>query len=270
MSDASVSLQGSATADDAKETFVLYPLRFRQIASRNQQWSANTLRGAFGAAMKRLHPKAYEQYFAPRSLAGPSGLATPPRPFVFRLRENEVGLNLFAATEGALGVFQDGMRELGFALIDPPALLRLPLKPSAKKPATNNITKLRVRFLSPTEIERGAADAEQVEFGVLARRVRDRVSTLRALYGTGALDIDFAAFGAAADMVRTIGTELKQVREERVSKATGQRHPIGGFTGFAEYEGELTMFVPYFEAAQYTGVGRQTVWGKGEISVEEI
>ena len=37
--------------------------------------------------------------------------------------------------------------------------------------------------------------------------------------------------------------------------------------GVAEYEGELGEFVPFLEAAQWTGVGRQTVWGKGAIRV---
>ncbi|MCU1257176.1 MAG: hypothetical protein JWO80_61, partial [Bryobacterales bacterium] len=43
---------------------------------------------------------------------------------------------------------------------------------------------------------------------------------------------------------------------------------IGGFLGTAEYEGELAEFLPYLQAAKWTGVGRQSVWGKGEISVE--
>jgi hypothetical protein len=52
---------------------------------------------------------------------------------------------------------------------------------------------------------------------------------------------------------------------ERRSSRTGQVHPIGGFVGEAEYEGDLAEFVPYLHAARWTGVGRQTVWGKGEI-----
>ena len=51
---------------------------------------------------------------------------------------------------------------------------------------------------------------------------------------------------------------------------TGQVHPIGGFVGEAEYEGELGEFVPYLKAGKWVGVGRQTVWGKGEISVQAL
>ena len=55
-----------------------------------------------------------------------------------------------------------------------------------------------------------------------------------------------------------------------MSRATGQRHALGGFTGFAEYAGELAEFVPYLEIGRWTGVGRQTVWGKGEIAYETL
>ena len=64
------------------------------------------------------------------------------------------------------------------------------------------------------------------------------------------------------------GSELQIIEDGRVSKGTGQRHAIGGFTGVAEYAGTLGEFIPYLEAAHWTGVGRQTVWGKGEIEVE--
>ena len=35
------------------------------------------------------------------------------------------------------------------------------------------------------------------------------------------------------------------------------------------YRGDLAAFLPYLRAARWTGVGRQTVWGKGEIEVAE-
>ena len=41
-------------------------------------------------------------------------------------------------------------------------------------------------------------------------------------------------------------------------------------TGEVEYGGELGEFLPYLEAGQWIGVGRQTVWGKGEIRLLEV
>ena len=60
---------------------------------------------------------------------------------------------------------------------------------------------------------------------------------------------------------------IERVEVARRSSRTGQVHPIGGFVGEAEYVGELGEFVPYLKAGKWVGVGRQTVWGKGEISI---
>jgi len=70
--------------------------------------------------------------------------------------------------------------------------------------------------------------------------------------------------------VRLAGSRLRWTETTRRSGKTGERHPFGGFTGEADYEGELAEFLPFLKAAQWTGVGRQTVWGKGEMEVEVI
>ncbi|MBV9300667.1 MAG: CRISPR system precrRNA processing endoribonuclease RAMP protein Cas6 [Acidobacteriaceae bacterium] len=130
------------------------------------------------------------------------------------------------------------------------------------------IERVRVRFVTPTELKAGQHLAERPEFGVLIARIRDRLSTLRELYDSGPLEIDFRAFGERATRVRMVRCDIEQVDVRRRSSRTGQVHPIGGFIGEAEYEGELTEFVPYLRAAQWTGVGRQTVWGKGEMKLQ--
>jgi hypothetical protein len=244
-------------------TFDFYPLRFHFATSKLRDLSANTLRGAFGSALKKTDEDAYTRFFAPKKAAGsgPSGFGDPPRPFVFRmLGPLEVGLNLFLTREPAVELFTRVMAELGtlssFTGNEP---LRLSLcVPDLR------VCHLRVQFLTPTELK----GAEQPEFGILLARIRDRVSTLRELYGDGPLVIDFKAFGERARHVAMTRCELVPVAAERTSRATGQRHSLGGFTGVAEYEGDLAEFLPYLEIARWTGVGRQTVWGKGEIAYE--
>lgn len=244
-------------------TFDLYPLRFRFATFKLRDFSANTLRGAFGSALKKIDGDGYERFFAPKraTSSGPSGLADPPRPFVLRpLGPLEVGLNLFLTRDPAVDLFTRVMAELGtlnsVAGTEP---LRLSLAVS-ETPAC----RVRVNFLTPTELK----GAEQPEFGILLARIRDRVSTLRELYGDGTLPLDFKAFGERASRVSMTRCELVPVAAERTSRATGQRHSLGGFTGVAEYEGDLAEFLPYLEIASWTGVGRQTVWGKGEIAYE--
>jgi hypothetical protein len=246
-------------------TFDLYPLRFRFETYKLRDISTNTLRGAFGSALKKTDADAYARFFAPKRAvsAGPSGLADPPRPFVFRLPGPlEVGMNLFLARDRTVQLFTRVMAELGtLASVAGTEPLRLALSGSEGR-----VCRVRVHFVTPTELK-GAA---QPEFGILLARIRDRISTLRELYGDGPLAIDFKAFGERASRVMMTRCELVPVAAERISRATGQRHSLGGFTGVAEYEGDLAEFLPYLEIARWTGVGRQTVWGKGEIAYETL
>ena len=140
----------------------------------------------------------------------------------------------------------------------PPISVRLEGEPAGAR-------KVRVEFATPTELKSGQEEAARPEFPVLFARARDRVSTLRALYGAGPLEIDFAEMGRRAAAVRMTRCDLRRVDVERRSSRTGQVHGIGGFVGVADYEGDLGEFVPYLEAAHWTGVGRQCVWGKGEV-----
>jgi hypothetical protein len=239
-------------------------------------------------------------------VAGPSGLVDWPRPFVFRATHLDgrtvpagepfhFDLNLFdvhspavaylvlafgqLAREGLgprrsrvelAGVSQlDAQGEPTAAIFDGKSLVMQQNAPPLElnlAPPAEPVTRLRVRFLTPTELKSGQQLAGRPEFPILAGRIRDRVSTLRELYGDGPLEIDFRAFGERAALVRITRCDIQQVDIVRRSSRTGQVHPIGGFTGEAEYEGDLTEFVPYLSAAKWTGVGRQTVWGKGEIS----
>ncbi|MSV34441.1 MAG: CRISPR system precrRNA processing endoribonuclease RAMP protein Cas6 [Bryobacterales bacterium] len=250
-------------------TFDLYPLRFRVTPRGAASFTPNLLRGAFGSALKQLSEDDYQRFFAPSVPpgGGPSGLADPPRPFVFRLREahgigaRNIGMNVFAPTTALFIRAMGHIAAFAIEAVEGIELLRLPLTANS-----NPVNRLRVHFLTPTELK----GADQPEFGTLLARIRDRISTLRQLYGPGALNLDFTAFGERAARVTMTRCVLTHVATGRTSRATGQRHSLGGFTGIAEYEGDLAEFVPYLEIARWTGVGRQTVWGKGEIAYETL
>ena len=237
----------------------------------------------------------YARLFEPSALGrGPSGLADWPRPFVFRAthldgRTIQPGesfhfdLNLFDVRNDAVSYLSLAFAQLAREGLGPgrsrveligvsqsngngdPAIAPLELDLA---PAIEPVARVRVRFLTPTELKSGQQLAARPEFSILAARIRDRISTLRELYGEGPLDIDFRAFGERAALVRMTRCEVRQKDVDRRSSRTGQVHPIGGFIGEAEYEGDLGEFVPYLQAARWTGVGRQTVWGKGSIGMD--
>jgi hypothetical protein len=149
-----------------------------------------------------------------------------------------------------------------FGVVHPPDPLRLDLRDRAEP-----IHRATVHFLTPTELKSGDRITQRPEFAAVFGRARDRVSTLRTLYGPGALEMNFRESARRAAEVQLVHHELQLERAERRSSRTGQLHPLGGFTGTAVYEGNLGEFVPILRAAWWTGVGRQTAWGKGHIDL---
>src|SRR5262249_35860588 len=65
-----------------------------------------------------------------------------------------------------------------------------------------------VRFLTPTELKSDGALAGRPEFPILFNRLRDRISTLRSLYGAGPLEIDFKAMGERAARIELRRSEV--------------------------------------------------------------
>lgn len=238
---------------------------------------------------------------------GPSGLADRPRPFLFRAshldgRKIQPGelfhfdVHIFDLNDPALAYFiltfaqlaREGLGpgrgkaelvrtdQLGedrmpcAQVFDGATLLLSSLLPPLVlplEPTPHPVRRVRVSFVTPTELKAGGELVLRPEFGVLFARIRDRLSALSTLYGHHPLRLDFRGLGERAAQVRLVRSSLRWMQTTRRSSKTGQQHPFGGFTGEVEYEGELSEFLPCLQAAHWTGVGRQTVWGKGEIVV---
>jgi hypothetical protein len=239
---------------------------------------------------------------------GPSGLADWPRPFVFRASHLDgstvpqgstfhFDVNIFDVRDPALEHFVRAFRQLAHEGLGPgrrraeleiveqldlsgATLARVfeearcqvgkPAKPSKVDigGAEEPVERVKVHFVTPAELKGGLEMGKRPEFPILFGRLRDRISTLRALYGPGPLEVDFRAMGQRAAAIKMIRCAVKWTDAERRSSRSGQRHSIGGFVGEAEYEGELGTFIDYLRLGRWVGVGRQTVWGKGEIVVE--
>lgn len=238
---------------------------------------------------------------------GPSGLADWPRPFVFRAAHLDgrtvlpgepfhFDVHIFDVRDPVLTYFVLAFAQLareglgpGRGRADLTSVDQLDLNAArvaqifdgeqlqVRELAPPNIVDLgemperadrvRVRFVTPTELKAGHRVADRPEFGILFGRLRDRISTLRALYGAGPLEIDFREMGERAAAVWMTRCDLQRTEVDRLSSRTGLRHPLGGFVGEAEYEGKLNQFLPYLRLGKWIGVGRQTVWGKGEVAI---
>lgn len=262
-------------------TFGLTACRFQLAARRTIRFppamAGNVLRGALGSALRETAGAGvYARIFRPSAAgAGPSGLSDPPRPFVLRCAELNArvvqpgepfcfGLNLFDTRDAALDHLARAFTHWADLISVRQECVTIDLQPS-----TEPVRRIRVQFHSPTQLK-AQSRLGDISFPILLARARDRLSTLRALYGAGPLPIDFRALAARASAVTTSTHELRPVAVERRSSRTGQRHSIGGMVGFAEYEGDLAEFLPYLNAASWTGVGRHCTWGNGHITIKVL
>lgn len=261
-------------------TFELEACTFQLAARRVIRFpsgvAGNVLRGALGKGLRQVASASeYTRIFAPRATGpGPSGLADPPRPFVLRcaalngrvIEPGEAfcfGLHWFDTRGAALDLITTAFHR--WTEVTALKHDRVSVDLTQGRPAS----RIRVEFLTPTELKAKGPSANG-DFSVLLARARDRLSTLRGLYGDGPLDIDFRGLAERAKLVKTVRSDLRPASLERLSKNTGRRHSIGGLVGFAEYEGELAEFLPYLEAASWTGVGRHCTWGNGHITTNFI
>ncbi|MGO9011892.1 MAG: CRISPR system precrRNA processing endoribonuclease RAMP protein Cas6 [Bryobacteraceae bacterium] len=251
--------------------------------------------------------EVYVRLFEPGRAGGasPSGLKDWPRPFLFRtaavdgreIAQGEtfhIDMHVFDSRPEPMGAVRATFQRLGEAGLGPgrgratlsrveqigtdETVREIAAEPGAPSvisldpdPAEKDVHQVSLRFLTPTELKGGSGPGIVLdrgpEFGVFFARLRDRVSSLRTLYGAGPLAIDFRGLGARARAVKLVSSDLNWTSARRRSSRTGQSHPLGGFTGIARYQGDLGEFLPWLRAARWTGVGRQTVWGKGDVRV---
>lgn len=230
--------------------------------------ASNRFRGALGFQLP-------EELFRPTGETGPSGLRDRPRPFVLRCHALD-GRTVAAGTEFSLDLhlftadpepFQAAFDRLDWAEVVDFQLTRHVLNLGNRQQLSFSdsaaaITKQQVLFMTPTELKPHTG-TEPPPFSILLARACERISALRSFYGDGPLAFDFRTLAAEAGAVRCAAGHIEWQTAQRRSGRTAQVHPLGGFTGFVEYEGALGPFRPWLEAATWTGVGRQTVWGKG-------
>jgi hypothetical protein len=287
-------------------TFEFYRFRFHFRALDQVHFplgkSANVVRGAFGTVLRdAVPPEVYARLFEPGSSLGaaPSGLADWPRPFVLRVAHLDgltvpegdsfyLDAHVFDLHQPTLVHFRAALSRLAEKGLGPgrgraelerteqldvegvaQAVWETSAAPivASLDPEPTPIESVTVAFRTPTELKSAGGLAERPEFPIFFGRLRDRLSTLRSLYGAGALEIDFKGLGERAAAIELRRSNLVWEQVKRKSGRTGQVHPIGGFTGEAEYSGHLAEFLPWLRAARWVGVGRQTVWGKGDVRV---
>jgi hypothetical protein len=261
--------------------------------------AGNTIRGALGHSLRRMACKPectdakvcpvrseclYAQLFEGEAAgaARGSGFGDIPRPFVLRVEQNDrrlqITLHLFGNDAHVRDGFAQALRSIAdeglgasraAASVDAITTEDRLLSLAALNEAP---TELRLDLISPTEIKSEGRVSKEFHFPAFFARVRDRVLFLAMHYAAQTAEPSSIAQQLAADVeqIEVTAQHLQHASAERRSSRTGQRHTLGGWVGSVELAGDFRRILPWLEAAQWTGVGRQTVWGKGQYRVSYL
>lgn len=163
-----------------------------------------------------------------------------------------------------------GIRQPGGVLWRPEGTMRKPAVTTLDlSPVEDAPSRIKATFLTPTEIKVRGEITRDAAFAPLFARLHERLSFLIKHYSEAELTENDGTLEAAKAIV-TVGQNLRDTASvTRYSTRTGQTHPLAGFVGEAIYEGDFTRLWPWLKASEWTGVGRQTVWGKGVIGWTE-
>jgi CRISPR-associated endoribonuclease Cas6 len=142
------------------------------------------------------------------------------------------------------------------------------LRASALMNAPARTSKIRIDYLTPTEIKYEGLAIRSPDFHHLVKRLRDRINAIGWFYQGRLLHMDYAAFGKRAEGIQTVKSNIVWTDRERLSSRTHNRHPIGGFVGHAEYAGDLSEFIPLLRVGQFTHAGKHAVWGNGRFEFQ--
>lgn len=141
---------------------------------------------------------------------------------------------------------------------------------SADRNGAGRIGRVKLRFLTPTTLKVDGCLVQKPGFSHIIKRLRDRINGLSYFYCGQGLEIDFKAFGAEAEMVKTVQDSTWWVDSSRYSRRRDVAHDLSGFVGEVTFEGEMEPFLPYLRLGEYLHVGKNAVFGNGWFQIEEL
>lgn len=162
-------------------------------------------------------------------------------------------------------------------------LARMGIEPTIRSQAeVASRPQLKVRFLTPLLLKSGSGidehghriAAQEIReappFGVIIRRLRDRLSSLCLFFGERWDCPNFAGLGTLADQVTIASSQTTWLTRNRHSSKTGQSHEISGLVGQTIYtfpdQSTFETLSPLLRIGELIHAGKWGPWGNGRIS----
>lgn len=135
-------------------------------------------------------------------------------------------------------------------------------------PPTEPVNRLGCTLETPLRLKQSNALHKDLPFHILVRAALRRIASLETAYGQGEPSLDYSGLVRRAEQVETVRSTIRWQEMLRFSNRQQQKVSLSGLVGTAEYQGELTEFMPLLEYANRVNLGKQTVFGLGKMTME--
>ena len=136
------------------------------------------------------------------------------------------------------------------------------------EPPGETVHALRVNLHTPLRLKQANVLQRDLPFHGLIRAALRRISALETAYGQGEPPLDYRGLVHDAERVETEVSTLCWQDLKRYSNRQQQKVSLSGLAGTVVYRGDLNEFVPLLEYVSRVNLGKQTVFGLGQMTLE--
>ncbi len=134
-------------------------------------------------------------------------------------------------------------------------------------PGERHTGTVTLRFVSPLVLRKEGKIISYFDTRAFFTTLLRRITNCNAFYGLDRdLEVDPAPYLAAADAM-TCETDMRPLRQQRVSTRQQQRIDYSGLVGSVKLHGDIGTVLPLLRAGEVLGVGKNTVFGQGVFRV---
>lgn len=124
-----------------------------------------------------------------------------------------------------------------------------------------------IHLLTPLRIRRNGELLLTVDFPTLIRNITGRMSAIVNRYGGMVNEKEIEKICSISAQVRQNSTGLYLSKVERYSSRRDTKMDLSGLLGAMTFEGDLSIYAPWLNAARTLHIGRNTTFGCGRVDV---
>ncbi len=124
-----------------------------------------------------------------------------------------------------------------------------------------------IHLLTPLRIRRGGALLLDINLSTVIRSITKRVTEIVTRYGGYVNLAEAEELLGVASQIRTTSSGLYLSQASRYSNRKSEKIDMSGLLGAITFEGDITPFTPWLNAACILHIGRNTTFGCGQIDV---